>query len=343
MDSQDNQTECGSPAPPSSPESQPNDSDCESLPDIDDQKCTNVEENCEPEVVESTTPPQKNKRKHPRNATSFPTVTRLTLAPKVTTPCSAAIILGNRGNSGRRHLGAATKEKARLQPPKVRVDRAYWDTQIEDFKFAYEMKPGKKMRIDSAPISITKFRQFVRALERWVCWGVHWLDSANQTPSRLQLRPDLPACLSHTFPIAPPYLHPTFEFFCDYFIGMTIAYHTYYATDLQSHIMTFCPDLYYIVHYCMSMGIPSFLISLYLLDLFLVKDCYVTMAELDFTISLIAKSEQLDNYSDWCIQSNLMTGHYIEPTEAYNAVFRVVDVISLGVGMDSNRELLQSE
>lgn len=346
MELQEDQTECGSPVPPSSPESQQLEIDCESLPDIVEDKCREAEESQEVEVedIPGPSPPKKTRKRQHKNPTFSPPVNRITLASKVTTPCSTAMILGTAGNTGRRHLAAQTKERARLQTLKVRVNDSYWDSKIEGFRFAYEMKPGKKSSTGSAPVDIPKFRRFLRAFERkWVCWGVGWLDSGNQTASRYDLRPDMQACLNHTFPNAPAYLHPTFGYFCDFYITMTVAYHNYYTADMQSHVLTFCPGVYYIVHYCMALGLPSFLISLYLLDVFLVNDCYVTIAELNFTISLIAKSEYLDNYCDWCLQWELMAGHYIEPVEAYNAVFRIVDVISMGVGLDNKCELLQHE
>ena len=262
----------------------------------------------------------------------------------VSSPCPCAMVLGTGCNVGKRHLISSTKDKCRVQTLKVRVNRKFWDGQIEGYKFAFEMKANKKSRPDDGPPDITKFRRFLRALERrWLCWGAQWLENANQTLSREDSRPDIRACLSHVFPDAPGYLYATFQFFCEYFIGQTITYHQHHVTDLQCHIMAFCPGIYYIVSYCMALGIPSLMIALYLLDVFLGQDVYVTMQEIEFVLDMITKTEVLPNYCDWCFNPHLMVGHFIEPVEAYSVIFRVVDVISLGLGMDSNCKLLMRD
>ena len=341
MASQKEDIDSDSPELPASPESQKQGSDTDSLPDIVNTECTTVEEVDEIKTYDSPTPPPKKKMKLKRVKISAHAEV-VPLPCKMSTPCPCAMVLGTAGNTGKRHLALNTKERCRVQILKIRIHRAFWDSQIEGYKCTYEMKAGKKCREDDGPADIPKFRRFLRAFEKkWVCWGVQWLDSANQTLSREDSRPDIRACLSHIFPNAPEYLYATFRFYCDYFIGATVAYHSHYVTDLQSHILTFCPGVYYIVHYCMSLGIPSFMIVLYLLDVFLGKDCYVTMQELEFTIDMITKTDMLPNYCDWCFNSQLMIGHFVEPMEAYSVVFRIVDVISLGLGMDNNCELLQ--
>ena len=326
---------------PPSPQSQTIDSETDSVPDL---IITNPQPD-QPENVDnsrdsdsSEPPPAKRVKLRRAKATPHTEMTRLRQA--VSNPCPCAMVLGTGGNVGKRHLINSTKERCRVQILKVRVNRKFWDGQIDDFKFAYDMKANKKERPDNGLPDITKFRRFMRAIERrWLCWGAQWLENANQMLSKEDTSPDVRACLSHVFPDAPGYLYATFQFFCDYFIGQTITYHQFHVTDLQCHIMSFCPGVYYIVNYCMALGIPSRMIALYLLDVFLGKDVYVTVQEIEFVLDMITKTDVLPNYCDWCFDPLLMVGHFIEPVEAYSVIFRVVDVISLGLGMDSNCKL----
>lgn len=336
MDSQDTPAESQSPQTPASPDTHP-DVECTSLPDIENEHCSDKEISAEEEERESVSPPKRAKRKTRQdNTLSHSTITYVTIAPKITSPCSAGIILGSQSSAQRRYLSTITKERSMSVGQNVRVTRNHWDFQVSSFKFAMDMKAGRKMREDDIPITIPKFRLFLRAFERrWVGWGVQWIENANQTP-RIGMRSDLISCLAHTFPAVPSHLQSTFEHFCDYYTAKTTASYNFCVTDVQQFIPTFCPDAYYIVHYCMVMGIPSFLICLYLLDVFLAKECYVAMLDLEYAIECISKSVNLEHYCDWCLQTKFMVGHYVEPFEVYTAVFRIVDVISLGIGKENN-------
>ena len=252
----------------------------------------------------------------------------LSILPKGTRMIPCRAIIGE--TLPNRVISPQTKERATAMCPNVRVVHNHWDVQLGGFIFAMDMAKTS-CRPNDLPLTISKFRLFTRAFElRLIGWGQNLMDTASHIPD--ECASTLSDCLSISFPIAPTDIHQTLGMFQEYFQTRMMSDHTVPVIDVSKCIQNACSGIYYIVHYCMVMGIPAFLVSLYLLDVFGAGGGF---NEVHAGVLAVSQSPLLDNYADWCMNHSSMTGHYKEPVLAYSVIIRVVDVMSLCVNESS--------